>query len=202
MPFSTNGKNTMLNAWGAAAAYCSLHSGLPDDNGSLEISGGSPAYARKAIAWAAASGGSLDKNATDPVFDVPAGASVFFVGLWSALTGGNFLGYAPINGGTTEGFAIATASGDSIASYAHGLANADRVLLRAPVNEALPTGLSASTLYYVINATTNNFQVSLTAGGAAVDITADGELYFQKVVPETYGSQGTLAVDTGTFAIN
>lgn len=202
MPFSTLGKNTMLNAWGTAAAFCSLHSGLPDDNGSLEIAGGSPAYARKPIAWAAAAAGVLDKNATDPVFDIPAGTTVYFVGLWSLVTGGNFLGWAPINGGAIEGYAIAAATGDAISSYAHGLADNDRVLLRAPVNEALPAGLNATTLYFVVNSATNSFKVSLTQGGAAVDITADGELYFQKVIGETYGSQGTLTVDTGSFSVN
>ena len=93
MPYSTDGKNSMLDA--LAPAYASLHSGDPGDNGANEISGGSPAYARKAITWNAASGGSLDSS-NQPVFDVPASTTVAFVGFWTAVTGRTFLGAADV----------------------------------------------------------------------------------------------------------
>jgi hypothetical protein len=54
----------------------------------VEISGGSPAYARKAIAFSAAAGGSMDDSTNGAVFDVPAGASVDYVGYYSAVTAG------------------------------------------------------------------------------------------------------------------
>jgi hypothetical protein len=95
MPYSTLGKNAMLNALGALAVYASLHSADPGDNGANEISGGSPAYARKAIAWEAAGSGTMNKNATPAVvFDVGAGKTVLYVGFWSALTSGTFYGAA------------------------------------------------------------------------------------------------------------
>lgn len=53
----------------------------------VEISGGSPAYARKAITFAAASGGSMAAS-NQPAFDVPAAAVVNYVGLYSADTAG------------------------------------------------------------------------------------------------------------------
>ena len=56
-----------------------------------EVSGGSPAYARKAITWNSAAAGALDNNA-NPVFDVPAGTTITHVGLWSAATAGVFYG--------------------------------------------------------------------------------------------------------------
>ncbi len=59
--------------------------------------------------------------------------------------------------------------------------------------------MSATVLYYVISSATNTFSLSLTSGGAAVDITAVGELFFQKVIPEVFGSQGTFAVASGSF---
>ena len=101
MPYSTLGKNAMLNALGALATYVSLHSGDPGENGANEISGGSPAYARKTNAWNAASGGSMDNSST-PVFDVPAATTVSYVGFWSALSGGVFYGAANV---TDEVFA-------------------------------------------------------------------------------------------------
>jgi hypothetical protein len=55
-----------------------------------EISGGSPAYARKAIAFNAATLGSID-DSTSPVFDIPAGAVVDGVGFYDQLAVGGTL---------------------------------------------------------------------------------------------------------------
>lgn len=60
---------------------------------------------------------------------------------------------------------------DTITIAGHLLSNGTLVTL-SNGGGALPTGLAASTHYYVINATTNTFQLSLTPDGAAVDITA------------------------------
>ena len=54
----------------------------------IEISGGSPAYARKAIAWNAAASGTMDDSTNGAVFDVPAGGAVHYVTGWSASSGG------------------------------------------------------------------------------------------------------------------
>lgn len=53
----------------------------------VEISGGSPAYARKAISFNAAVGGNLD-DSTAPTFDVPGGVTVDWCGFYSAVTAG------------------------------------------------------------------------------------------------------------------
>jgi len=95
MPYSTLGKNAMLDALAGLAVFVSLHEGDPGDTGINEISGGSPAYARKAITWNAATGGSLDSS-NQPVFDVGAGKTVAYVGFWSAVTGGIFYGAADV----------------------------------------------------------------------------------------------------------
>lgn len=65
-----------------------------------EISGGSPAYARKAWTWATAAAGAVNTSA-DPVFDVPA-ATVDFVGFYSAISAGNLLALDDV---TSEVFA-------------------------------------------------------------------------------------------------
>jgi hypothetical protein len=57
----------------------------------VEISGGSPAYARKTITFAAAAEGLLDET-SNPVFDVPAAAVVNYVGFFSAVTTGTLCG--------------------------------------------------------------------------------------------------------------
>lgn len=91
MPLVNAAKHVMLDQLAGVAVFASLHSGDPSTTGANEISGGSPAYARKAITWNAASGGALDNNA-NPVFDVPASTTVAHVGLWSAVTAGTFYG--------------------------------------------------------------------------------------------------------------
>lgn len=202
MPLSTNGKNTALNAVAAAAVFASLHSGIPDNSGSNEITGGTPAYARKAIVFNSASGGQIDKNASDPVFDVPPATTVYFVGYWSAVTAGTFYGYGPINGGNVRSAGTGANSGDVITSYAHGLVNTDRVTLRPVEGKSLPGGLDATTIYFVVGATTDTFQLSLTSGGSVIPLTTDSELVFQKVIPETFGSQGTLTLDTASIDLN
>ena len=89
MPFVNNAKHVMLNALGAVAVKAALYTGIPGAGGDQnEVSGGSPAYARKTVAWNAASGGEMTKNPTPAaVFDVPAGY-VRYAGFWD-------------NGGTT-----------------------------------------------------------------------------------------------------
>jgi hypothetical protein len=74
----------MLDALAAVCTRVALHSGDPGaaNTADNELSGGSPAYARKAIAWNAASGGAID-DSTAPVFDVPAGATVSWISFWN-----------------------------------------------------------------------------------------------------------------------
>ncbi len=201
MPYNAGAKNAMLDALGTIVDYCGLHTDIPDATGSNETSGGSPAYARKAITWAAASSGSMAKNGTSPVFDVAAAVTIFFVGWWDAVSAGNFYGYAPCNGGSVKGVGTA-ATTDVITSNGHGLSDTNRLTLQTVSGESLPTGLSASVIYFARDCTTDTFKVALTSGGTAVDITAVGELAFQKVIPETFASQGTFTVTTATLDLN
>jgi len=56
----------------------------------VEISGGSPAYARKAVTFATAALGTMDETAS-PTFDIPAAATVDDVGFFSAVSAGDLL---------------------------------------------------------------------------------------------------------------
>jgi hypothetical protein len=89
---TNNAKNVMLDALGTSATYGSLHTADPSTTGANEVTGGSPAYARKSLSWAAASAGSKALQATFPVFDVPA-ATVAYVGMFSAVTAGTYYGH-------------------------------------------------------------------------------------------------------------
>lgn len=104
MALSPAGKNVALDAIAAVAGFASLHSADPSTTGANEITGGSPAYARKAHTWNAASSGNLD-DSNQPVFDVPA-TTVSHFGLWSASSGGTFYG-----GGALSASEVFTAQG-------------------------------------------------------------------------------------------
>lgn len=80
MPLS----NALLNAGAEGLKDGFTHVGLL--NGSTELTGGSPAYARKTLAYGATSAGDWAGTAT---FDVPAGSTVNTVGFYTASSGGS-----------------------------------------------------------------------------------------------------------------
>lgn len=94
------GKHLMLDGFAASAVYVSLHTADPGTTGTSEVTGGSPAYARKSLSWAAASSGSKASSA-NVVFDVPASTTVAYLGYWSAATSGTFYGSRALSASET-----------------------------------------------------------------------------------------------------
>jgi hypothetical protein len=188
MPLTTTGKNNLISVTSFT------HAGAYTDLGVTETSGGS--YARQSITWATASSGTRTNSAQISI-PIAAGVTIQAVGVWDASTAGNSQGFWQI-GSTIAGVGTATASTETIASFGHGLSNTDRVFVTAPAGSSLPAGLSATTLYFVVGATTDSFQLSLTSGGAAVDITANGEVAFFRTVPQTFASAGNLILPATT----
>lgn len=66
----------------------------------------------------------------------------------------------------------ADAATDKLLAAGHGLTNGTVMLVFS--TGTLPAGLNGNTIYYVVNAAPNDFQVSLTEGGAPVDLTSAG----------------------------
>lgn len=213
MPFNDTGKNVALDGLDEAitagikfvGVFTASDPGTGTTFSGTEATGGSPAYARQAVTFGAAASG--QKSNTGAItFDVPAG-TYGFIGYFNTVTGnavGNYLGYGPING-TVKGFATVDSAGvtaNAIQSAAHGLVNTDRVMVFNVFAESVPAGLTEGTLYFVVGATTDTFQVSLTSGGAAVDITGQGEMYFQKVIPEVFASQGQITIAAGQLVLD
>lgn len=112
---TTAAKDLMLDALdeSVSIAYASIHSGDPSTTGANEISGGSPAYARKAIVWAAAASSSKSQTGSC-VFDIPASTTVAFVGFWSTLTSGTFYGAIDVTDEVFAGQGTYTFSGGTI----------------------------------------------------------------------------------------
>jgi len=67
-----------------------------------------------------------------------------------------------------------TVASDLMTLDGHGLADDDALLFRAEGGGSLPAELVAGTTYYAIVVTSSTFQVSATAGGAAIDLTTAG----------------------------
>ena len=83
MAYEDAGKNLMLDALGVVITYAGLLDELD-----AELAGGAPAYARKAVTWAAAASGEMAANGTLPTFDIPAATTVAKVIFMSASTAG------------------------------------------------------------------------------------------------------------------
>jgi hypothetical protein len=91
-------KNNLATRYATDATKASLHSADPGSTGANEISGGSPAYAKKTLTWSSASGGSVSTSAT---FDVAAGTTVAGAGLWDVSN-------AFLDGGTISSIAFSS----------------------------------------------------------------------------------------------
>ena len=88
--------------------YLSLHSATPGQNGASEITGGS--YARQALTFGAASGGSESSTNSQTFTNLPVEASgIPYFGIWSAASGGTYIG-----GGTTTGLTGSLPAGISV----------------------------------------------------------------------------------------
>lgn len=72
--------------------------------------------------------------------------------------------------------ASALASTDTFTLDGHGFSDGKAILLRAEDGGALPSPIVAGTTYYAIRLTDSTFKVSATEGGAAVNLTTDGDL--------------------------
>ena len=75
--------------------------------------------------------------------------------------------------GTFDLTFTADASTDVLTSASHGLQN-DQTVRVANTGGALPGGLSAAVAYYVVTPTASTLKLSLSSGGAPVDITSAG----------------------------
>lgn len=202
-------KNACLDSAVSGAPGTALFLGLHTTLGQAgtEVTGGSPAYARKAITWQAA--GAVTAGAKDitagVTFDVPAGTTVRGVGLWSASTAGTIRSWSPAGASARRAFSVDTTglTADDVFSPAHGLVAGNSVAFWPTIGAVLPTGMSEDTEYFVIAAglTTDSFRVSTTLGGSTINITAIGDGDVQKFTPEVFAGQGTYTVSSYTVIL-
>ncbi|HEY5420135.1 MAG TPA: hypothetical protein VIL10_05325 [Marmoricola sp.] len=204
MRFSTTAKSAMLDALDESqtvgAKYGSLHSAY-SATGANELAGGGPAYARKAAAWAAAASGSKAMTGT-LVFDVPAGQTVRWLGLWDAVTAGTFLGMTPNGGTVPQAFVVPDSTNDTLECAAHGFSVNDAVVVWAGSGDPLPAPLVEGTVYWVAARTTDDLTLATTSGGPVLDLLAVGAGLLQRIVPEVFGAQGTHTITSCTLSLD
>jgi hypothetical protein len=182
MSWPVTTKDNMLN--GQPFTHMSVHTGYPGTTGANEVSGGAPAYARQAIVVNTSSGGIRALNAA-AVADVPA-CTVRFFGYWNGST---FVGYAANGGATPKNF-VATPATDLIILPSHGWSDGQKIVF---VYGTAPGGLSAGTVYFVRDQSTDSFKVAATLGGVAMNISSGASVgCFVVAITETvYASQDT-----------
>lgn len=204
MPFSTAGLNKALDGLETATSiigFVSLHTAY-STTGTNELTGGSPAYARIAITWNAAGSGSKTSLNTPLTLNVPPLTTVAFVGLWSALTVGNFAGMGANGGATQFAFTCTSASPGSFTAPGSTYAVNDTVVIFAGAGATLPTGTTAGTVYFIGTVTGAVFTLSTTLSNAnPVNTSSTGAGIVQKITTETFNAQGTFTVSTDTLTL-
>lgn len=204
-------KNLMLGPVATASAtnpdFGSLHTAY-STTGANEVTGGSPAYARKALTWGSPASGSTPLAATLPSWDVPTGTTVGWWGGWDAVTAGNFLFMQALGGQTYKGSMVETSTdltNNDIFSDSHGYVADNRVVFWSMSGIALVSPLATGTIYWVIatGLATDSFRVSTTQGGSAVDLVTDQPIamFVQRCIPQTTVTQDVISLASASFDI-
>lgn len=98
MAFTDATLNAAVEAVSALGDWISAHTGDPSTTGANEVVGGS--YAREQTTWGASASG--DQTGSQVSIDIPGGTTVTHWGIWSAVSGGTFVGGFALT--SSEGF--------------------------------------------------------------------------------------------------
>lgn len=144
---------------------------LESINSAMNINGASPSGRIGIVSTAVAGALALDTRiASKDYYGQQTGGKSYRV--FRNIAGFQAIYEYPDFPGSAAQVVTATPGTDILTKASHGLASGTRV--RFTTTTTLPAGLALATTYYVINPTTNTFQVSATLAGAAVDITDAG----------------------------
>ncbi len=162
-----------------------------------------PAFA--AAADTSPTGGRQRASSAEVNFAANGGSVVTLIGYFGAdaSSGGNIV-YAQPFSPKAPFAAIARPSAEDIyAPNAHGLVLNDTVYVMAAPGLPLPTGLAENTLYHVITAglTANEFRLSATQGGSAIDITTVGGFQVIPAASRTLDPGAWIRIASGSLVI-
>jgi hypothetical protein len=198
MSKTTSASNTFLDSLtGYLAAFTDIPN--PSTGSGTEVSGGGYARVNLSGKLGTAAGESRASSATIS-FPPSTGSqgTVEALGIMSASTGGSMSRSMPLVS-VWKPFAAGSAA-DTFTSYGHGFANATVVVV---MGRDLPGGTNEYTKYYIINSTTDTFQISASSGGSAIDLSSNGGGYVGALSPKPITASGvTLTIDTGQLTLN
>lgn len=113
------------------------------------------------------SGTFVSSNITENDYPAYSASTVYATGTYVKYVSGDTHKIYQSLSGSTATFTVTIASPAVFTATAHGLAA--NMPISFTTTGALPTGLVAGTVYYVLAPTTNTFKVSATAGGSAIN---------------------------------
>jgi hypothetical protein len=188
-----NGTVTRDASFAVAEVWVSTHSANPGSGGANELTTGTGDEGRQQVEFN--DGGSGSDASNDEVsIVIPGAQTIPWMGLWDAQTDGDFLGGYPLVGPNLTSVGV---TGDVITSPGHGLTLNQPVRLFTIPNgsSVIPTGLAGDpSIYYVIDPTTNTFELSDTMSGSAVAMTSAGAFFTCLDATEVFTSGGGLLV--------
>lgn len=195
---SVTGTVTRDASYANADVWLSTHSADPGSSGANELTSGTGVEGRQQITFI--SGGSgADSNNVAGVITIPGTQTIPWYGLWTAQTGGTFLGgYPAVEYPYLMGTGID--GSETLAVPGHGLSVNDAVRLFVAPNaqSAIPSGLVADLVYYVVTVVdADDIQVSATLDGGAITLTGSGAFFLAQDATQAFSSGGGLL----TFSI-
>lgn len=178
--------------------FVGLHTGDPGETGAAnEVStGGGSGYARQAVTFGASAAG-IVANTGLVLFGpaVTAWGTITHVSIWDTVAAGNCLDKGPLS--TAMRAFTSIVAGNLITSPAHGLVVNDRAVFD-DLFGAMPTGMVAGTVYFVLTApSADTLTVSATLGGAALALSTVGLGQLRKVTPQVININDSFQFLTG-----
>lgn len=187
-----------------ATLHIGLHSAYPDETGAgAELSGNN--YARVAVTnnttnWPNYAS-NQKSNGTTITFNTASGnwLEAVAVSVWDASVAGNMIARGWL--GNDAGRLFTATAADVFTAPGHTLVNDTKVAVIAVPGGTLPTGVVEGTIYFVIGVSGDTFSLSLTQGGAAINLTTVGAGLIKAVIPKTVQTNDTLTFAPTTIVI-
>jgi hypothetical protein len=181
--------------------WASLHDQDPGPAGTVgELTTGTGAFARQQVSFGAGSGGLDPSNAVLSIGMAGGGQLVSWLGLWTAQTGGTFLGGFPLVGDEYQGVMIS--GSPVIVSPGHPFVLNDVVRLFPGVypSSAVPTGLVEDQQYWVVAVPSpDGFEISATEGGSPIAAVTSGAFVAAIDQSGFFSASGTFNVPAGNL---
>lgn len=187
----------MLNQWTAKTLWASLHTAYSTSGANEAFGSG---YTRQTVQWAFASGETQNMS-NAPSFTVPT-STIAYVGYWdnNTVATGVFQGMTPLGG--ASGYAFAAPSATSTLLAPGSSYSANQTVVAFPNGGAvLPTPLTAGTIYYAITVSGDSFQMSTSASGTAITLTADGAGIVTAITAEAFATTGTYQLNSASWTL-